>query len=101
MDSAHFVPAAFVALVWCFERVFVKTAPGRFRLNVIGAIKTTTQQFTALYKDTYSTADTVVQLPERIAKQYAGLPVYIILDNARYLHWDFVRACLKLYSLLI
>ena len=36
LDSAHFVLAAFVAMVWCFERVFVKTAPGRFRINVIG-----------------------------------------------------------------
>jgi hypothetical protein len=44
MDSAHFVLAAFVAVVWYFERVFVKTAPGRFRLNVIGAINATTQQ---------------------------------------------------------
>jgi transposase len=33
LDSVHFVLAAFVAIVWCFERVFIKTAPGRFRLK--------------------------------------------------------------------
>lgn len=32
------VLAAFVAILWCFERTFVKTAAGRFRLNMIGAI---------------------------------------------------------------
>jgi transposase len=91
LDSAHFVLAAFVALVWCFERIFVKTAPGRFRLNVIGAIHATTQELTALYNDTYITADTVVQLLERIAEQYNGLPIHIILDNARYQHCQFVK----------
>ena len=49
MDSAHFVLAAFVSLVWCFERTFVKTASGRFRLNVIGAINATTHELTTLY----------------------------------------------------
>jgi hypothetical protein len=39
---------------------------------LFGAINATTQQFKALYKDTYITADTP-QLLERIAKQYASL----------------------------
>lgn len=102
LDSAHFVLAAFVAVVWCFERVFVKTAPGRFRLNVIGAIHATTHELTALYNDTYINADTVVKLLERIAKQYAGLPIHIILDNARYQHCEFVKeAALKLNITLV
>lgn len=84
MDSVHFVLAAFVAIVWCFERTFVKTASGRFRLNVIGAIHATSKELTALYNTTYITADSVVQLLERIAEKYAGLPIYIFLDNARY-----------------
>lgn len=91
LDSVHFVLAAFVAAVWCFERVFVKTAPGRFRLNVIGVIHATSHQFTALYNSTYITANTVVQLLERVAKRYAGLPIHIVLDNARYQHCQFVK----------
>lgn len=91
LDSAHFVLAAFVAMVWCFERVFIKTAPGRFRLNVIGAIHASTQQLTALYNDSYINADTVVQLLERIAKRYAGKPIHIVLDNARYQHCELVK----------
>lgn len=91
LDSVHFVLAAFVSVIWCFERVFVKTAPGRFRLNVIGAIHATTQELTALYNDTYITADTVVQLLERIATYYVGKPIHIVLDNARYQHCELVK----------
>ena len=91
LDSAHFVLAAFVAIVWCFERVFVKTAPGRFRLNVIGAIHATSQELTALYNTTYITATTVVELLEHIAHKYAGQPIHIILDNARYQHCQMVK----------
>ena len=91
MDSAHFVLAAFVAIVWCFERTFVKTSPGRFRLNVIGAIHATSKKLTALYNTTYITAETVVELLERIAKEYKGLPIHIFLDNARYQHCALVK----------
>lgn len=102
LDSVHFVLAAFVAIVWCFERVFVKTAPGRFRLNVIGAIHATSQELTALYNTTYITADTVVQLLEEVALKYTGLPIHIILDNARYQHCQFVKdAALKLNITLV
>jgi transposase len=91
MDSVHFVLAAFVAVVWCFERTFVKTSPGRFRLNVIGAIHATSKKLTALYNTTYITADTVVALLERIAKEYKGRPIHIFLDNARYQHCPLVK----------
>jgi Transposase and inactivated derivatives len=102
MDSAHFVLAAFVSIVWCFERVFVKTAPGRFRLNVIGAVHATTQKLTALYNTTYVTADTVVQLLEEVAVRHAGLPIHIILDNARYQHCQLVKdAALRLNITLV
>lgn len=102
LDSAHFVLAAFVAVVWCFERVFVKTAPGRFRLNVIGAIHATNQELTALYNDTYINSLTVVELLEAIAIKYAKLPIHIILDNARYQHCQFVKdAALRLNITLV
>lgn len=97
LDSAHFVLAAFVAFVWSVQRVFVKTAPGRFRLNIIGAIHATSRELTALYNTTYITATTVVELLEKIAHEYAGKPIHIILDNARYQHCQLVKdAALRL-----
>lgn len=83
MDSAHFVLAAFVSIVWCFERVFIKGASGRFRLNVIGVVHAATKEFTGFFNTSYITADSVVQLLQRIAIDYAGKPIYIVLDNAR------------------
>jgi transposase len=101
MDSAHFVLAAFVAIVWCFERTFVKTAPGRFRLNVIGAVNAISKEFMALYNTTYITAETVVELLERIAKEYAGLPIHVFLDNARYQHCQFVKDAAKRLGIVL
>ena len=46
---------------------------------------------TALYNTTYITADTVVALLERIAKEYKGRPIHIFLDNARYQHCPLVK----------
>lgn len=38
MDAAHFVFGAFLGYVWCLARVFIPTAPGRQRYNVLGAV---------------------------------------------------------------
>jgi transposase len=99
MDGAHFVLSAFTAVVWCFSRVFTKTAPGRFRLNVLGAVDAITKELTAVYNTTYVNANTVVELLEDIAEKYGTgkgkskkkLPIYIFLDNARYQHCQFVK----------
>lgn len=91
IDSVHFVLSAFIAVVWCFERLFLKGAPGRFRLNLIGAIHATTKDFMGLYNDTYINAQSVVQLLNNIAKKYAGKPIHIFLDNARYQHCNLVK----------
>jgi len=38
VDAARFVLGAFLGLRWCFQRVFLKTSPGRQRYNIPGAI---------------------------------------------------------------
>ena len=38
VDAVHFVLGAFIGMLWCFSRVFIKTPPGRQRYNVLGAI---------------------------------------------------------------
>ena len=95
MDSAHFVLAAFVSMVWCFERVFIKGASGRFRLNVIGVVHAATKEFTGFFNTFYINADSVVQLLQRIAIDYPGKPIYIVLDNARYQHCKLVMETAK------
>ncbi|MEY4190213.1 MAG: hypothetical protein RIR17_949 [Planctomycetota bacterium] len=35
MDAIHFVLMPFVGILWCFDRVFIKAAAGRNRINVL------------------------------------------------------------------
>jgi hypothetical protein len=67
MDAAHFVYAPFLALVWCFERLFVKAPSGRQRLNVLAALNATTREILTVRNLTYITAETVCELLRLLA----------------------------------
>jgi transposase len=84
MDAAHFVYAPFLALVWCFERLFVKAPSGRQRLNVLAALNATTQEIFTVQNLTYVTAETVCELLRLLAGAHPGMAITIVLDNARY-----------------
>src|ERR671917_789466 len=84
MDAAHFVYAPFLALVWCFERLFVKAPSGRQRLNVLAALNATTQEIFTVQNLTSVTAETVCELLELLAGAHPGMAITIVLDNARY-----------------
>ena len=91
MDAAHFVLAPFLCHLWCFVRQFIPAPAGRKRLNVLAAINALDQQLTFLSNSTYIDAQVVAQFLKQIAMEYAGLPVYIILDNARYQHCKYIE----------
>jgi transposase len=84
MDAAHFVFAPFLGLVWCFERLFVKAPSGRQRLNVLAALNATTREIFTVKNLTYLTSETVCELLRRLAGAHPGVPMTIVLDNARY-----------------
>jgi len=84
MDAAHFVFAPFLGLVWCFERLFVKAPSGRQRLNVLAALNATTRDIFSVKNLTYITAETVCELLRLLAGAHPGVPMTIVLDNARY-----------------
>lgn len=91
MDGVHFVMSAFVSLVWCFERVFIKSSSGRFRINLLGAVNAKTMELTSVYNDSYINANTVVIFLKNVRKRYRTKPIYIVLDNARYQYCNLVR----------
>lgn len=91
MDAAHFMLAPFVGLIWCFARMFVKAASGRNRINVLGALNLVTRKMETLINTTYINAETVAELLDQIAAKFKGLPIYVVLDNARYQHCDYVK----------
>jgi len=83
MDASHFVMGGFASRVWWFARVFVKTASGRKRFNVLGALNFVTHKVEAIYNDTYITSAQIVEMLENLAKEYTK-PIYAVLDNASY-----------------
>ena len=84
VDAAHFVLGAFLGCLWSFFRVFVRTPSGRQRFNVLGAINAITKELITITNDTYITSTQVCELLSDIAKVNVGIPVTLILDNARY-----------------
>jgi transposase len=84
MDAAHFVFAPFLGIVWCFQRLFVKAPSGRQRLNVLAALNAMSHELFTVENLTYITAETVCELLRLVAGAHQGIPITIILDNARY-----------------
>ena len=84
VDAAHFVLAPFLGFLWCFERLFIKAPAGRQRFNVLGALNALTHELISVTNDTYINADSVCQLLLKLAELNLGVPITLILDNARY-----------------
>ena len=83
---------AFLAVVWCFRRTFLRTPSGRQRLNVLGALNAVTHQFVSVINQTYVTAQTPCQLLDQLRALHPGVPIRLVLDNARYQHCKLVLA---------
>jgi transposase len=83
-DAAHFVYGAYLAMVWCFARVFIGSPSGRKRFNVLGAVDALTKTVFTVTNETYINAESVCLLLTRIAAAYANLPITLVLDNVRY-----------------
>lgn len=85
MDASHFVMGSdFLGAVWGKVRRFVKTFSGRQRYNVLGAINFITKKVTVVTNTTYITATEICMMLKKVANEYAGKTIHIVLDNARY-----------------
>jgi transposase len=84
VDAAHFVYGAFLGILWCVQRLFVKTPAGRQRLNVLAALNAITREVHFVANQTYVSAETVCQLLQQLAALHGGVAITVILDNARY-----------------
>ena len=91
MDAAHFVLAPFLGYLWCFARCFIKAPAGRQRFNVLGALNALTHELITVTNDAYINATAVCELLSKIAQANVGVPISLILDNARYQKCAVVR----------
>ena len=86
VDAAHFVLGAFLGMIWCFSRVFVKTGAGRQRSSVLGALDSHSKEIIKVTTEGNVHAGTVCELIDNIRSIHPGIPVTLILDNASYQH---------------
>jgi transposase len=84
VDAAHFVLAPFLGFLWSVTRLFVRAPAGRQRFNVLGALNAITQELLTVTNDTYITATEVCALLRQLAALQLGVPLTVVLDNARY-----------------
>lgn len=84
-DASHFVMGCdFLGYIYGNVRRFVRTCSGRKRYNVLGAINFVTKKLTTVTNDTYITSTQVCELLRKLANEYVGMPIYLVLDNASY-----------------
>jgi transposase len=84
VDAAHFVLGAFLGLVRCFARPIVKTAPGRQRYNILGAIDSHSKEFISIRNTGYIDGGVVCLLLAAIRLRHPAEAITLVLDNAKY-----------------
>jgi hypothetical protein len=52
LDATHFIHGAYLAVLWSFQRIFVKANSGRNRLNVLEAIDSVSNEMIHLNNTT-------------------------------------------------
>jgi transposase len=85
-DAVHFTLSAFLCNVWAKERLYLKTAAGRNRINVLGAVDALTKKVTVMDNTTYVTTETIISFLEKLREDSQDIPIVIVMDNARYQH---------------
>ena len=96
LDGSHFVMGCdFLGYIYGKTRRFIKTFSGRKRYNVLGALNFLTKKVTTVANDTYITAAEVCEMLRKVSSEYAGKPVHIVLDNARYQKCEVVTTLAK------
>jgi transposase len=94
VDASHFVFGGdFLGYIYGRERRVIKTFSGRARYNVLGALDMVSKKVTTVTNTSYISAEQVCELLKKIAEENVGIPVYLVLDNARY------QKCKKVQSL--
>jgi transposase len=85
VDAAHFVHAPFLGILWCLARMFIRAASGRKRFNVLAALDAVSHKLITVTNHSYINAESVCLLLRAVAAAATpGIPITLVLDNARY-----------------
>jgi len=89
-----------LAILWSFRRIFVETASGRQRLNVLGALNAVTKEMITVINTTYINSWSVVELIRKIRERHPPeKKVVLILDNARYQACHLVKSAANMHGI--
>lgn len=84
VDAAHFVMLPFLGYLYSLTVRYVKSASGRKRFNVLGALNAISHELVTISNHTYINAGSVCALLEKLHQLYRDLPIVLVMDNARY-----------------
>ena len=84
VDAAHFVMLPFLGYLYSLAGRYIKSASGRKRFNVLGALHAVTQELVTITTHDYVNALSVCELLEKLHHLYNDLPLVLVMDNARY-----------------
>ncbi len=85
LDASHFVMGCdFLGHIYGRVRRYVRTFSGRKRYNVLGALDYVSKKMLVVTNDSYITGTEVCEMLKKVAEEYVGKEVHIVLDNARY-----------------
>jgi transposase len=83
MDASHMVLGAFLSCLWSVMPLFIRSASGRQRYNVLGAINPLTLQFFRVCKTHYINSASVCELLRQIASAGISTPITLVLELPR------------------
>jgi transposase len=78
-------------MVWCLNRVMVKTSPGRQRYSGLGAVDSHSHGLVSIRTRDNINASRLIALLEAIRAKHPGTAVTLIMDDARYQRCRVVR----------
>ena len=85
VDATHCVFAAILGVVWCWARWCIRAASGRKRYNVLAALDCVSHKLIQVSNHSYINAESVCLLLRAVAAAAVpGIPITLVLDNARY-----------------
>jgi transposase len=85
VDAAHFVFAPFLGIIWCAVRMCIRAASGRKRYNVLAALDCVSHKMIQVTNHSYINAQSVCLLLRAVVDAAVpGVPITLVLDNARY-----------------
>ena len=96
VDAAHFVQGAFLGMIWCFTRIFIRSSSGRHRYSVLGAVETRNHDLVTIQTTGSVNAESVCELMGKIDKRYPGEEITLVMDNARYQYNERVQGLARI-----